>query len=74
MVAVCALTMGVGLTGTVNKKLAPTQLLELGVTVYTAVLAILLVLLNICEMLDCPVNALPPVKPDAGVNTGVNQE
>ncbi len=52
IVAVCALTFGVGLTGTVNVKGEPGQTPAVGVIIYTAVFNRLLVLTKFCVITD----------------------
>jgi hypothetical protein len=50
-VAVCAITSGTGFTVTVTLKAVPGQVPEVGVTEYTTFVAVLLVLVKVCEKL-----------------------
>ena len=63
IVVVIAVMAGVGLTVTVNVKVAPVQLPDNGVTVYVAVCVILVGLPSVPLMLAAPLPAAPPVSP-----------
>jgi len=63
-VAVMAVTAGFGLTVTVTVKVDPTQVPDVGVTVYVAVCAVLVGLLRVPVILaGVPTLAAPPVIP-----------
>ena len=63
-VAVMAVTAGFGLTVTVTVKVDPTQVPDVGVTVYVAVCAVLVGLVSVPVILaGVPTLAAPPVIP-----------
>jgi hypothetical protein len=64
IVAVIAVTAGFGLTVTVTVKSDPTQLPDVGVTVYSTSIAALVVLVKVPLMLVCAVPPAIPVMPD----------
>ena len=72
IVAVCAGISGFGFTVTTTVNVAPGQLPDNGVTVYVAVCATFVILVNVPDIEDCPVPVAPPVKPP--VTTGKGQE
>ena len=63
-VAVMAVTAGFGFTVTVSVNVAPTQVPDVGVTVYVAVCAVFVGLVSVPVMLaGVPTLAAPPVIP-----------
>jgi hypothetical protein len=63
---------GLGLTVTINVKVEPAQVPEVGVTVYVAVWGVLVGLVKVPVMLAAPDPAAPPVSPP--VTVGADQE
>ena len=71
-VLVMLVIAGVGLTVTVTVKVAPVQLPESGVTVYVAVCAAFVGLVNVPVILLAPLPDAPPVNPP--VTDGADHE